>query len=94
LLTCGATAGYDPPEDIRYIWTFELDILGSNGWTREDVTALLDLMRMGELKPVIRAAFGCQKRATPWRSSKTAPWSARWSSRHDPSRDNRCDLRH
>jgi alcohol dehydrogenase len=21
LLTCGATAGYDPPEDIRYIWT-------------------------------------------------------------------------
>jgi hypothetical protein len=31
LLTCGATAGYDPPEDIRFIWTFELRILGSNG---------------------------------------------------------------
>ena len=24
LLTCGATAGYDPKEDIRFIWTFEL----------------------------------------------------------------------
>lgn len=31
LLTRGATAGYDPPEDIRYIWTFELEIRGSNG---------------------------------------------------------------
>ena len=30
LLTCGATAGYDPTEDIRFIWTFELKVLGSN----------------------------------------------------------------
>jgi alcohol dehydrogenase len=53
LLTCGATSGYDPPEDIRYIWTFELNILGSNGWTREDILALLDLVRTGKLKPVL-----------------------------------------
>jgi alcohol dehydrogenase len=53
LLTCGATAGYEPAEDIRYIWTFELNILGSNGWTREDVTALLDLVRAWKLKPVL-----------------------------------------
>src|SRR5262249_42247524 len=44
LLTCGATAGYDPPEDIRFIWTFELKVLGSNGWAREDITALLDMV--------------------------------------------------
>src|SRR6476620_6170707 len=49
LLTCGATAGYDPPEDIRVIWTFELNIIGSNGWSRDDVLALLDLVRKGEL---------------------------------------------
>jgi alcohol dehydrogenase len=24
LLTCGATAGFDPKEDLRYIWSFEL----------------------------------------------------------------------
>ena len=30
ILTCGATAGFDPKTDIRYIWTFELKILGSN----------------------------------------------------------------
>jgi alcohol dehydrogenase len=55
LLTCGATAGYEPPEDIRYIWTFELNILGSNGWTREDVTALLDLVRAQKLEPVLHS---------------------------------------
>jgi alcohol dehydrogenase len=53
LLTCGATAGYDPPEDIRYIWTFELQILGSNGWAREDITALLDLVQRGKLQAVV-----------------------------------------
>ena len=57
VLTCGATAGYDPAEDIRYIWTFELQILGSNGWAREDVTALLDLMQAGKLQAVIDGTF-------------------------------------
>jgi len=47
LLTCGATAGYHPPEDIRYIWTFELKILGSNGWAREDIVALLEMVQRG-----------------------------------------------
>ncbi len=31
MLTCGATAGFDPPTDIRYIWTYEHNIVGSNG---------------------------------------------------------------
>ena len=53
LLTCGATAGYDPKEDLRYIWTFELQVLGSNGWMREDLHLLLDMIRDGRLKPVI-----------------------------------------
>ena len=53
LLTCGATAGYDPREDIRLIWTFELNIIGSNGWSREDVLALLDLVRNGKLEPAL-----------------------------------------
>jgi len=57
LLTCGATAGFDPKEDLRYIWTFELKILGSNGWMREDLTTLLDLISSGELKPIIDRAL-------------------------------------
>ncbi|HVL58359.1 MAG TPA: zinc-binding dehydrogenase [Burkholderiaceae bacterium] len=53
MLTCGATAGYDPPEDIRFIWTFELNIIGSNGWSRDDVLALLQMLKDGRLKPVL-----------------------------------------
>jgi len=53
LLTCGATAGFDPKEDLRYIWTFELNILGSNGWMREDLTTLMDLIGSGKLKPIV-----------------------------------------
>jgi alcohol dehydrogenase len=53
MLTCGATAGFDPQTDIRYIWTYELQILGSNGWTREDLETLLRMVRDGRLRPVI-----------------------------------------
>ena len=53
ILTCGATAGFDPKEDLRFIWTFELNIRGSNGWMREDLIALLDLLGSGKLKPII-----------------------------------------
>jgi alcohol dehydrogenase len=50
LLTCGATAGFDPKEDIRFIWTFELKVLGSNGWARADIETLLGMVRSGALK--------------------------------------------
>jgi alcohol dehydrogenase len=53
LLTCGATAGYDEHIDVRYVWTFELKLMGSNGWRREDLVALLELARSGRMMPVI-----------------------------------------
>ena len=53
LLVCGATAGYDPKEDLRYIWSFELKILGSNSFYDENLTALMELIADGKLKPVI-----------------------------------------
>jgi NADPH:quinone reductase-like Zn-dependent oxidoreductase len=53
MLTCGATAGFDPKEDIRYIWTFELNIVGSNGWSRADVLALLCMVKAGTLRAVL-----------------------------------------
>ena len=57
LLTCGATAGYDPPEDIRFIWTFELEIRGSNGWQRSDIAALLDMVRRGRLNTLVDRTY-------------------------------------
>ncbi len=53
LLTCGATAGFDPKTDIRYIWTFELKVLGSNSWTREDLETLMRYIQEDKMKPVI-----------------------------------------
>jgi alcohol dehydrogenase len=61
LLTCGATAGYDPAEDIRFIWTFELQILGSNGWAREDITALLKMVEAGRLQAVVDETFPLER---------------------------------
>jgi alcohol dehydrogenase len=57
LLTCGATAGFSPPEDIRYIWTFELQIRGSNGWEPGDVLSLFDLVAAGKLKTLIDKTY-------------------------------------
>jgi alcohol dehydrogenase len=57
LLTCGATAGYAPTEDIRFIWTFELKVLGSNGWMRTDIEQLLKLVQEGKLKVLIDKVF-------------------------------------
>ncbi|MDJ0852976.1 MAG: zinc-binding dehydrogenase [Myxococcota bacterium] len=53
LVTCGATAGFEEQIDVRYVWTFEHSLLGSNGWRREDITTLLDHAAEGRLVPVI-----------------------------------------
>ncbi len=53
MVTCGATAGFSDQVDIRYIWTFEHTILGSNGWQRSDVEAMLNCAADGSLLPVI-----------------------------------------
>ena len=53
LLVCGATAGYDPKEDLRYIWSFELKVIGSNSFYDDDLQALMKLIAAGEMRPVI-----------------------------------------
>jgi len=53
LLVCGATAGYDPKEDLRYVWSFELQIIGSNSFYDDNLAALMDLIDAGKIKPVI-----------------------------------------
>lgn len=53
LLVCGATAGYDPQEDLRYVWSFELNIKGSNSFYAENLTALLAMVAEGSITPLI-----------------------------------------
>ncbi|MGO1561379.1 Alcohol dehydrogenase [Actinomycetales bacterium JB111] len=58
ILVCGATAGYDPVEDLRYIWSFEQQVIGSNGFTRDGVEALLGLVGSGSLTPPVTLVDG------------------------------------
>jgi NADPH:quinone reductase-like Zn-dependent oxidoreductase len=53
LLVCGATAGYDPKEDLRYVWSFELKIMGSNSFYDDNLAALMQMIAEGKMKPVI-----------------------------------------
>ena len=53
LLVCGATAGHDPKEDLRYIWSFELKVIGSNSFYDDNLADLMEMIQAGTLKPVI-----------------------------------------
>ena len=53
LLVCGATAGYDPKEDLRYVWSFELQDHRLQQLLRRRPRALMDLIGAGKIKPVI-----------------------------------------
>jgi len=55
MVTCGATAGYDPPTDIRYIWSFEQTVIGSDGWSRAGLARLADMVAHDGLSPAIHS---------------------------------------
>ncbi|HYK16111.1 MAG TPA: zinc-binding dehydrogenase [Burkholderiales bacterium] len=63
ILVCGATAGYDPKEDLRYVWSFELKVIGSNSFYDENLKALMDLIVQGKMKPVIDEVLPLAKAA-------------------------------
>lgn len=53
LVTCGATTGFDPPEDIRQIFFRQLEVIGSTMGSRRELLEALRLVFAGRLKPVI-----------------------------------------
>jgi alcohol dehydrogenase len=53
ILTCGATSGFEAVTDLRYVWTREQTIVGCNGWDRDGLETLLDLVRERKITPVI-----------------------------------------
>jgi len=57
MLTCGATDSFDPKTDLRYVWSFEFDIRGSNSWEPEDLTALLAMIQAGDMKVPIAGTY-------------------------------------
>ncbi|MBM3343184.1 MAG: zinc-binding dehydrogenase [Betaproteobacteria bacterium] len=63
ILVCGATAGYDPKEDLRYVWSFELQIIGSNSFYDENLKALMGMIADGAMTPVIDEVLPLQRAA-------------------------------
>jgi alcohol dehydrogenase len=63
LLVCGATAGHDPKEDLRYVWSFELNIKGSNSFYDENLKALLEMVADGRVDPLIDRAVPLEQAA-------------------------------
>lgn len=57
LVTCGASTGFLVETDLRYVWTRELSILGSDGWSREDLVELVAQVHDGRLDPVVHAVY-------------------------------------
>lgn len=53
ILVCGATAGHDPVEDLRYVWSFELQIIGSNSFYDDNLAALMAMIQDGRIEPVL-----------------------------------------
>lgn len=53
ILTCGATTGFEAVTDLRYVWVREQTIIGSDGWRRSDLEALLTVVQDGRITPVI-----------------------------------------
>jgi alcohol dehydrogenase len=57
LVTCGATTGFEATTDLRYVWTRELSILGSDGWRREDLDRLVEDVKSGALEPIVHGVY-------------------------------------
>jgi NADPH:quinone reductase-like Zn-dependent oxidoreductase len=57
LVTCGATTGYNPEEDLRHIFYRQLEVIGSTMGSRNELMAPLRLIFEGRMRPVVGAVF-------------------------------------
>jgi NADPH:quinone reductase-like Zn-dependent oxidoreductase len=53
LVTCGATDGFDPKEDLRHIFYRQLRIIGSTMGNDEELRAVMRLVFQKRLEPII-----------------------------------------
>jgi NADPH:quinone reductase-like Zn-dependent oxidoreductase len=63
LVTCGATSGPKPDEDIRRIFQRQITIYGSTMGTRHDWEQLTQLLRAGTFRPNVDRTFPLEQAA-------------------------------
>lgn len=63
IVTCGATTGPDPQEEIRLIFWNQLTILGSTMGNQKEFADMLAAVENGKLKPVVDRVFPLEEGA-------------------------------
>jgi len=72
LVTCGATAGGQPNDDIAAIFSKQLKIYGSTLGSREEFRQLLSFLTVSRIKPIIDSIFPLRDAALAQRRVETA----------------------
>lgn len=67
LVTCGATAGANPPTDIRRIFWNHLKIFGSTLGSRGEFRQLLSFMQVNGVRPIVDQVFPLKETAAAQR---------------------------
>jgi len=67
LVTCGATAGANPPTDIRRIFWNHLKIFGSTLGSRGEFRQLVGFMQISGVRPIIDQIFPLKEAAAAQR---------------------------
>ncbi len=57
VVTCGATSGYDLDFDVRYLWMRQKQIIGSHAFNAYEAWRANELVRSGEIRPVVWRVF-------------------------------------
>jgi NADPH:quinone reductase-like Zn-dependent oxidoreductase len=53
VVTCGATAGFQPAIDLRHIFFRQIEVLGSTMGSKADLLAVLSHIAAGRLEPIV-----------------------------------------
>jgi NADPH:quinone reductase-like Zn-dependent oxidoreductase len=72
LVTCGATAGGQPIDDLTAIFSKHLKIYGSTLGSREEFLQLLSFMQIAQIKPIIDSVFPLKDAAAAQRRMEEA----------------------
>ena len=68
LVTCGATTGYNPEEDLRHVFYRQLEVIGSTMGSRNELMAPLKLIFEGKMRPVVSAVYDLKDTAEAHRA--------------------------
>jgi NADPH:quinone reductase-like Zn-dependent oxidoreductase len=68
LVTCGATTGYNPEEDLRHIFFRQLEVIGSTMGSKNELLAPLKLIWADRMQPVVGAVYAMKDTADAHRA--------------------------